>query len=137
MKGNGLTCGGKRGGRRLRRRFQHTTRRAEQKLPVQSPRERLWPELEWALVTLHLVPGPWSPDLDNPVYDHTGRIVDGEWTGKVYTNRLAFCLYLDEYVGVRGHDGFTTARIIIALCVLITHLPELVRLARIGKANGG
>jgi hypothetical protein len=98
-----------------------------------SQRPDLWPDLEWAIGVLAGLPGPWVADIDEPVYEQTtGRLVDGAWTGKIYTARRgSFCTYLDEEAGYR------TTPIILALCVLVTWLPELVRLARLGRLSEG
>lgn len=131
MKHQGESCGGRRGSARSRR--GHRFRQREEKaLPPTPPPTKRSPalavDLEWALRELAVLPGPWEPDIDNPEYDAQANFIDGSWTGKVYTGRRgSWCPYLD---GEGGHHGYRTARIILALCVVVNHLPGLVKLAR-------
>lgn len=99
-------------------------------MPPQRTANTFLDELDHAVQMLATLPPPWIPDIDDPIYDPPGHVVDGSWTGKIYTGRRgSWCTYLDEEIAYR------TTRIVIALSAVRNALPELLRLARVGAAT--
>lgn len=132
MKRNGTHCGGGRGRERLRRRvLRRREERAAPPAPVAAPPDLLV-RLEAVAKALSVLPPPWGPDIDNPILDPAGRVVDGYWTGKIYAQRRgSWCLYLAGPDS--GVPGVSTTPTVIALCELRNALPELLAAVRAGR----
>jgi hypothetical protein len=64
--------------------------------------------------------GPWHLDIDDPVYDGAGRIIDGVWTGKVYTGAGAW------WPG-EGPNDIPRMQALAELRNLLTHVNQLLR----------